>query len=485
MSPQSASAASAAWTRLAAVLLARAYRASVLTLSAVAIAPMLIGWASFVIKSGSMEPSINVGDVVVSRPYEMPEKIAVGRVYVFNDPAAGRDELLTHRIVELRDDGSYTSAGDANEVTDFTPVSATDVEARAIILAPYVGLPVAWMQAGEWVKLALWLLLTIAAFVLATRDLEGEPPKSNLLGLVLDRRRNRRTTGSGDGAREEQPAAGAPEKVAAHRRGVAPAVLGVVLALLSTGLGSANAAYTAQSRNSGNTWTTGPWVQPYVGAVLADAPFSFWLLDETGPTITAQDRSGNNILGTYKSTTIRGEAGGLTANNPGTSMRTTSALALTSANLIASSTTHTFEYWFKTNDQSGGYLSGFGSSTTTGTPNDEDRIVRLTSTGRITYGDWNTSQKSILTTPLAYDDNAWHHLAVVSTPAAGGRQDTVIYVDGSARASGRTSRVDNYNGYVRIGGGSGTAAFSGSIDNVSVYGTALSVSRVAAHWVAR
>ncbi|MEO5662549.1 MAG: signal peptidase I [Nocardioides sp.] len=483
MSPQSTSAVIAAWTRLAAVLLARGYRASVLTLSAVAIAPMLFGWASFVIKSGSMEPSINVGDVVASRPYEMPEKIAVGRVYVFDDPAAGSDHLLTHRIVELRDDGSYTSAGDANEVTDFTPVSATDVEARAIILAPYVGLPVVWMQVGEWVKLALWLLLTIAAFVLATRNLEGEPPKSNMLGLMLDRRRNRRTTGSSDPG-EEPPVTGAPEKVDAHRRGVVPAVLGVVLALFATGLGSANAEYTAQSRNSGNTWTTGPWVQPYVGAVLADAPTAFWLLDETAGTATAQDRSGNTVLGNYKPAAVLGQAGGL-PGNPGTSLRTGGGLSLTNAAASVSPATHTFELWARTSSTTGGSLVGFGSSATTAIPPYEDRVLRITATGRITYGDWSTNQLSVLTTPAAYNNDAWHHVVVVSVPSNGNRETTTIYVDGVARVSGQSSRVETYTGYVRVGGGSGSSAFNGSIDNVSVYGTALSASRVAAHWAAR
>lgn len=46
-----------------------------LTLTAVAVAPLLFGWGSFIIKSGSMEPSISVGDVVIARPFEIGEKV--------------------------------------------------------------------------------------------------------------------------------------------------------------------------------------------------------------------------------------------------------------------------------------------------------------------------------------------------------------------------------------------------------------------------
>ena len=55
------------------------------------------------------------------------------------------------------------------------------------------------------------------------------------------------------------------------------------------------------------------------------------------------------------------------------------------------------------------------------------------------------------------------------------------------------SAVSTYNGYWRIGAGSigtgpgypSSANFAGSIDNVAIYTTALSASRIAAHYAAR
>ncbi|WP_210504404.1 LamG-like jellyroll fold domain-containing protein [Nocardioides xinjiangensis] len=487
MPSQRTAAAAAGWARLTAVLVSRAYRTGLLTLSVIALAPLLFGWGSFVIKSGSMGPSIDVGDVVVARPFAIGEKVAVGRVYVFDDPSTSREHLLTHRIVELRDDGSYTSAGDANEVTDATPVTTDDFEARGILLVPFVGLPVTWLQNGQWVRLGLWLLLTVAAFWAATRNLDGEPPKWNLLRFTSRPMRQRRSEHTSDdadddnGAQEVPAARRVPHRVARRH---APALLGIVIALSGTGLGTANAGFTAQTRSPGMRWTVASFVQPYVAAVLADNPATFWLLDEAVGTGTAQDRSGNQTLGTYRAGATLGQTGALTSRNPGTSMRAAGGLAVTSARPVAAPTAHSIELWFRTTSTTGGYLVGFESTTATTSPL-ADRIARMTPSGQLTYGNWSTNPVRTITTPRAYNDGNWHQLVVaVANPSSFG--DTVLYVDGVAAVSGQTSKAEAYNGYWRVGAGAGTSpAFNGTIDNLSIYLTTMPAARVAAHYAAR
>lgn len=446
MSPHD-TAAGSGWTRLLLVLASRAYRAMLLTLAATAAAPVVAGWGSYVVASASMEPSIAPGDVVLGRPTATDHRVRVGRVYVFDDPArAGR--LLVHRVVERRDDGAYTTAGDANDVTDLTPLEPAGIHAQALLLVPLVGLPVHWTRSRDWLPLLAWILASSAAFALAGRRLDTQRPSP-------------------------------------PRRSRTAVVTAVAVGAVATGTaGSAGATFTDRTTASGSEWTAGAWAQPYVGAVLADSPRFLWLLDEKAGTATAQDRSGNRFLGDYGPGALLGQPGGL-PNNPGTSVSTSGGLALTSAYTAGSPSTHTMELWFRAGPQSVGSLVGFGSSTTTGAPPVEDRVVRLTASGQITYGDWDSNPRSPIATPGGYADGAWHHLVVVSTAANGGRQSTVVYVDGVARASGLTSKVDDYTSYVRVGGGSGSATFTGSIDNVAIYHSALSASRVAAHWAAR
>jgi signal peptidase I len=72
-----------------------------------------------VVKSGSMEPTLKVGDVIVIEPAS-PEDINIGDVIVFWNPWYGN--LVVHRVVHKTDEGVYTR-GDANAGTDpWSPV---------------------------------------------------------------------------------------------------------------------------------------------------------------------------------------------------------------------------------------------------------------------------------------------------------------------------------------------------------------------------
>ncbi len=72
-----------------------------------------------VVKSGSMEPTLKVGDVIVIEPAS-PEDIKVGDVIVFWNPWYGN--LVVHRVVHITEEGVYTR-GDANAGIDpWSPV---------------------------------------------------------------------------------------------------------------------------------------------------------------------------------------------------------------------------------------------------------------------------------------------------------------------------------------------------------------------------
>jgi signal peptidase I len=465
MAHSDAAAGSLAWVRLLVVLLARSYRAILLSLTVVAVAPLGLSWGAYVVESGSMRPTIAEGDVVVARDAAPDDRIRVGRVYVYGSPEDHR-RLIVHRVVERLDDGTYTTAGDANDVTDLAPLERSAVRARSVLLVPYVGLPVHWLHTGQWVRLAAWLLLTVAAFVVAGRRLEHEPPR--WWG------RSRRRT-------DERP----PAPTSRPRVPVAAAVALFALGGTLTA-GSASAGYTARTGNISSSWTAGAWVQPYVGAVLADQPYGFWLLDEQPGTQYATDRSGNDRTGQYYGALALGRPGGL-VHNPGTSVSTSGGRVVLGRNLVTSPAAYSVELWFRAGSGSTGFLAGFENDRDNNPVGSlADRIVQMDSAGRVVFGRW-ANRSSTITSPRTYDDGAWHHLVVTNTS---GRY-TVLYVDGVAVAAGNTSQDSTYAGYWRVGQGStgssfgNTSAFTGDIDNVSIFHTVLPSSRVAAHWAAR
>lgn len=472
------------WARLAVVLGARCYRAILLALSGVALTPMLFAWGSFLVTSDSMGPAISEGDVVVGRPVAAEDRVAVGRVYVFRDPAPAVDDLIVHRVVELRDDGTYTTAGDANDVTDVRPVSMADLESRAVLLIPYIGLPVLWLMTENWWSLALWLVLTIAALWAARLNVEGEPPKWTLLRLVRERAggERRKPGPHEDGAEAyEGGLAGPRDAGRAARLSVAGAAGGLLLVLVGN-TGGAGAGFTARTGDGPMSWTVGQWAQRYVAEVLADRPSAFWLLDEAAGAVSAQDRSGHDAPGRYRSAAVLGEPGAL-PNNLGTSMRTSGGVALTSTARSAPRV-QSVELWFRTGAATGGHLVGFGDSTSS-TSSLEDRVLRMSAAGQLTYGNWSTNPQRLLTTPRPYNDGSWHHVVLTFSTATSSFQNALMYVDGALVASGGTSKVESYTGYWRVGGGSSAPAFDGFLDNVALYDAELDAKRVAAHYAAR
>jgi len=70
----------------------------------------VFGYRSFVVISGSMEPAINIGDLILIKEYE---KYDVGDIVTYKTS----DYYVTHRIVE-KDGDRVTTKGDANNAND-------------------------------------------------------------------------------------------------------------------------------------------------------------------------------------------------------------------------------------------------------------------------------------------------------------------------------------------------------------------------------
>lgn len=88
---------------------------------------------SYVVTSGSMEPAIGTGDVILVSNVS-PSQIGVGDVITF---ASGGDDRTTHRVIDVvEEDGqlAFQTKGDNNEDPDASPVSADQVEGKVVSL---------------------------------------------------------------------------------------------------------------------------------------------------------------------------------------------------------------------------------------------------------------------------------------------------------------------------------------------------------------
>lgn len=110
--------------------------------------PVLFGWRSYVVLSGSMTPSIWTGDVVIAAP-PRPGDLSPGRIVVFREPGT-RQRILVHRVDRVLLGGALNTKGDANARADSTPVPTDDVRGVVRLRVPAVGLPVFWLRTHAW-----------------------------------------------------------------------------------------------------------------------------------------------------------------------------------------------------------------------------------------------------------------------------------------------------------------------------------------------
>jgi signal peptidase len=93
----------------------------------------IFGLQMFVVKSGSMEPSIHTGSVVID---QKADKYGVGDVITFR--TMENDDTITHRV--YKQDGKYfTTKGDANQAIDSVRVLDANIIGKVWFSIPFVG----------------------------------------------------------------------------------------------------------------------------------------------------------------------------------------------------------------------------------------------------------------------------------------------------------------------------------------------------------
>jgi signal peptidase len=127
-------------------------------------ATSLLGYSSYVIYSGSMEPAVKVGSLLLSRPVNV-EDLQVGDVITYRSP--GNHTTLTHRIVDMRQENGewvFKTKGDASLGPDPSEVILRGQVTKMAFDIPYLGYVVDFARSTPGI--ALFLLVPAAGLLL-------------------------------------------------------------------------------------------------------------------------------------------------------------------------------------------------------------------------------------------------------------------------------------------------------------------------------
>lgn len=131
--------------------------------------PLAFGDRPYTVLTGSMEPTISAGDVVIDERIS-PLEAEVGDVVTFRDPQ-DQSRQLTHRVKSIRRQGShlwFVTQGDANNTVEHWRVATGGSLGRVLYTVPWVG----HVAVLTKTPLGLALLVIVPVLLLALDEMQ-------------------------------------------------------------------------------------------------------------------------------------------------------------------------------------------------------------------------------------------------------------------------------------------------------------------------
>lgn len=130
--------------------------------------PYLFGYRTLTVLSGSMEPTLHVGDVVLVDQVS-PTAVRVGDIVTFRDPE-DPTRLITHRVREIHVSGpnvEFVTKGDANTSVEHWKINHDGTVGRVVTHIWRLGFLMFWIR-SRYGRLGL---VVIPALVLGAAEL--------------------------------------------------------------------------------------------------------------------------------------------------------------------------------------------------------------------------------------------------------------------------------------------------------------------------
>ena len=128
----------------------------------------ILGIKPYIVLSGSMEPTITTGSLSFINSRVKYENIKEKDIIAFK---AGDGTLVTHRVVEITEEGFQTQ-GDGNKQRDGVTITKKNFVGKNIFSIPKIGYLVKTVQStkGKIIYGTIIVLLFVAAFLFGEAD---------------------------------------------------------------------------------------------------------------------------------------------------------------------------------------------------------------------------------------------------------------------------------------------------------------------------
>lgn len=155
----------------------------------------------YTIVSGSMEPNINIYDVVISKKVKTPKDIKVGDVITFiSTSSISKGMTITHRVVEVLNTEkgvSYRTKGDNNLSPDTAPAEFNNVIGKVTLRIPQLGRVQSFISTqGGWLVVivipALFIIISDILKIFKLTNVKNKIEKIDEENKLMKRERAKR-----------------------------------------------------------------------------------------------------------------------------------------------------------------------------------------------------------------------------------------------------------------------------------------------------
>ena len=133
--------------------------------------PMFMGYASMIVATGSMNGTIDEGDLIFIKK---TDEYSLGDIVTFFED--GATIPVTHRLINYGPtEGTFITKGDANKVKDTFPVKEEQIVGKVVFVIPKLGLVFDWFLTGGGIIYVAAFIIIIVVAVYFLKRIYSEP----------------------------------------------------------------------------------------------------------------------------------------------------------------------------------------------------------------------------------------------------------------------------------------------------------------------
>lgn len=125
--------------------------------------PMIFGYASLVVATGSMNGTIDQGDMIIVKK---TNDYSLGDIVTYVEK--GSNTPVTHRLVNYgQEQGTFITKGDANNTADTLPITEEQIAGKVVLVIPKLGIVFDWfLTGGGIIYIAAMIIVIVCAVIM-------------------------------------------------------------------------------------------------------------------------------------------------------------------------------------------------------------------------------------------------------------------------------------------------------------------------------